>query len=110
MRLGVAFGWHSFAWEELAALVERAEALGYAAAYVDGDVSMLGVRRDADVLDGWTVTTALIARTRRIPIGSLRLVEHWNAARSTTTQQPGHAGGQLMARREQARAIQEVLL
>jgi len=81
VKLGVAFGWHSFAWEDLAALVERAEALGYAAAYVDGDVSMLGVRREADVLDGWTVTTALIARTRHIPIGSLRLVEHWNAAR-----------------------------
>ena len=48
---------------------------------MDGDVSTLGVRREADVLDGWTVTTALIARTRRIPIGSLRLVEHWNAAR-----------------------------
>jgi alkanesulfonate monooxygenase SsuD/methylene tetrahydromethanopterin reductase-like flavin-dependent oxidoreductase (luciferase family) len=81
VRLGVAFGWHTFAWEDLAALVERAEELGYAAAYVDGDVSTLGVRRQADVLDGWTVTTALIARTRRIPIGSLRLVEHWNAAR-----------------------------
>jgi alkanesulfonate monooxygenase SsuD/methylene tetrahydromethanopterin reductase-like flavin-dependent oxidoreductase (luciferase family) len=81
VRLGVALGWHTFAWEELAALVERAEELGYAAAYVDGDVSMLGVRRDADVLDGWTLTTALIARTRRIPIGSIRLVEHWNAAR-----------------------------
>jgi alkanesulfonate monooxygenase SsuD/methylene tetrahydromethanopterin reductase-like flavin-dependent oxidoreductase (luciferase family) len=81
VKLGVAFGWHTFAWEDLAALVTRAEELGYAAAYVDGDVSMLGVRRDADVLDGWTVTTALIARTRRIAIGSLRLVEHWNAAR-----------------------------
>lgn len=81
MKLGVAFGWHTFAWEDLSALVERAEQLGYAAAYVDGDVSMLGVRREADVLDGWTVTTALIARTRRIAIGSLRLVEHWNAAR-----------------------------
>jgi alkanesulfonate monooxygenase SsuD/methylene tetrahydromethanopterin reductase-like flavin-dependent oxidoreductase (luciferase family) len=81
VRLGVAFGWHSFAWEDLVGLVERAEALGYAAAYVDGDVSMLGVRREAEVLDGWTVTAALIARTRRIPIGSLRLVEHWNAAR-----------------------------
>ena len=81
MKLGVAFGWHTFAWEDLASLVERAEALGYAAAYVDGDVSQLGVRREADVLDGWTVTTALISRTRRIPIGSLRLVEYWNAAR-----------------------------
>ena len=81
MRLGVALGWHAFAWEDLLTLVQRAEALGYAAAYVDGDVSMLGVRREADVLDGWTVTTALIARTQRIQIGSLRVVYHWNAAR-----------------------------
>jgi len=81
LRLGVALGWHAFAWEDLLALVQRAEALGYAAAYVDGDVSMLGVRREADVLDGWTVTTALIARTQRIQIGSLRVVYHWNAAR-----------------------------
>jgi len=81
LRLGVALGWHAFAWEELLALVQRAEALGYAAAYVDGDVSMLGVRHEADVLDGWTVTTALIDRTQRIQIGSLRVVHHWNAAR-----------------------------
>ena len=47
MKLGVAFTWHSLAWEDLASLVERAEALGYAAAYVDGDVSMLGKRPDA---------------------------------------------------------------
>jgi alkanesulfonate monooxygenase SsuD/methylene tetrahydromethanopterin reductase-like flavin-dependent oxidoreductase (luciferase family) len=81
LRLGVALGWHTFEWEDLLALVQRAEALGYAAAYVDGDVSMLGVRREADVLDGWTATTALIARTQRIQIGSLRVVYHWNAAR-----------------------------
>jgi alkanesulfonate monooxygenase SsuD/methylene tetrahydromethanopterin reductase-like flavin-dependent oxidoreductase (luciferase family) len=81
VKLGVAFTWHSLAWEELASLVERAEARGYAAVYVDGDVSMLGRRADADVLDGWTVTAALLARTRRIAIGSIRLVEHWNAAR-----------------------------
>jgi alkanesulfonate monooxygenase SsuD/methylene tetrahydromethanopterin reductase-like flavin-dependent oxidoreductase (luciferase family) len=78
---GVAFAWHVHPWEALLDLVRRAEALGYAAAFVDGDVSMLGVRADADALDGWTVTTALLTRTRRIPIGSMRLVEHWNAAR-----------------------------
>lgn len=80
MKLGVALAWHTLRWEELLELVQRAEALGYAAAYVDGDVSMLGERRDADVLDGWTVTQALIARTERIQIGSIRLVQHWNAA------------------------------
>ncbi|MGH0029094.1 MAG: LLM class flavin-dependent oxidoreductase [Myxococcota bacterium] len=81
MRLGVALGWHTLCWEDLQDLVRRAEALGYAAAYVDGDISMLGQRRDDDVLDGWTVTTALLARSLRIQIGSIRLVHHWNAAR-----------------------------
>ncbi len=81
MSLGVAFCWHTLAWEELLALVRRAESLGYAAAYVDGDVSMLSRRREAEVLDGWTVTSALLVLTQRIPIGSIRLVHHWNAGR-----------------------------
>ena len=72
--LGVAFGWHSLAWEALLELVQRAEAQGFDTVYVDGDVSQLGQRRDVDVLDGWTVTTALLARTSRIRIGSIRLV------------------------------------
>jgi alkanesulfonate monooxygenase SsuD/methylene tetrahydromethanopterin reductase-like flavin-dependent oxidoreductase (luciferase family) len=81
VKLGVAFGWYTHSWETLAELVETAEALGYAAAFVDGDVSMLGGSREVDVLDGWTVTIALLARTQRIQIGSMRLVHHWNAAR-----------------------------
>jgi alkanesulfonate monooxygenase SsuD/methylene tetrahydromethanopterin reductase-like flavin-dependent oxidoreductase (luciferase family) len=81
VKLGVAFAWHSLAWEDLLDLARRAEAAGFAAVYVDGDVSMLGSRREQDVLDGWTVTTALIARTARIQVGSIRLVHHWNAAR-----------------------------
>jgi alkanesulfonate monooxygenase len=81
VRLGVCFGSHFLPWEEQLALVRRAEALGYAAAYVDGDCSMLAERPELEVLDGWTVTTALLAQTERIPIGSLRLVHHWNAAR-----------------------------
>ena len=80
-RLGVALGWHSLTWEDLQDLVWRAEALGYAAVYVDGDVSMLGRRRDSEVLDGWTVTTALLARSLRIQVASIRLVHHWNAAK-----------------------------
>jgi alkanesulfonate monooxygenase SsuD/methylene tetrahydromethanopterin reductase-like flavin-dependent oxidoreductase (luciferase family) len=80
VRLGVAFTWHWLVWEELVSLVTRAEELGYDTAYVDGDVTQLGSRREADVLDGWTVTTALLARTRRIRIASIRLVQHWNAA------------------------------
>ena len=81
MRLGVNFAWHIHPWKELLNLVERAEELGYEAAFVDGDIAMLGERRDADVLDSWTVTTALLTQTTRIQIGSLRLVHHWNAAR-----------------------------
>jgi alkanesulfonate monooxygenase SsuD/methylene tetrahydromethanopterin reductase-like flavin-dependent oxidoreductase (luciferase family) len=81
VKLGVAFGWHTHSWETLAELVETADALGYAAAFVDGDVSMLGGTRKTDVLDGWTATVALLARTQRIQIGSMRLVHHWNAAR-----------------------------
>lgn len=81
MKLGVAFGWYAHPWETLAELVETAETLGYAAAFVDGDVSMLGGSRKTDVLDGWTLTIALLARTQRIQIGSMRLVHHWNAAR-----------------------------
>jgi alkanesulfonate monooxygenase SsuD/methylene tetrahydromethanopterin reductase-like flavin-dependent oxidoreductase (luciferase family) len=79
--LGIYLGWHVHPWEELVELVQCAEELGYDAAFVDGDISMLGRRADADCLDGWTVTTTLLARTSRIQIGSLRLVHHWNAAR-----------------------------
>jgi alkanesulfonate monooxygenase SsuD/methylene tetrahydromethanopterin reductase-like flavin-dependent oxidoreductase (luciferase family) len=81
LKLGVAFGWHSLPWESLLELVRKAEAQGFDTAYVDGDVSQLGSRRDADVLDGWTVTVALLAATTRIRIGSIRLVHHWNTAR-----------------------------
>jgi alkanesulfonate monooxygenase SsuD/methylene tetrahydromethanopterin reductase-like flavin-dependent oxidoreductase (luciferase family) len=81
VRLGVALGWHRLAWEDLLAVTRRAEELGYAALYHDGDVSMLAKRRRAEVLDGWTVTTALLAHTRRIAVGSIRLVHFWNAAR-----------------------------
>jgi alkanesulfonate monooxygenase SsuD/methylene tetrahydromethanopterin reductase-like flavin-dependent oxidoreductase (luciferase family) len=80
MRLGVAFGWHVHPWETLLGLVRRAEELGFAAAFVDGDISMLDSTRPAEVLHGWTTTTALLAHTERIEIGSIRLVHHWNAA------------------------------
>ena len=81
MKLGIYLGWHVLPWQELLALVQLAEDLGYATALVDGDVSMLAAGSEADCLDGWTVTTALLALTSRIEIGSLRLVHHWNAAR-----------------------------
>ena len=79
MSLAVAFTWHVLPFEDLLALVRRAEALGFSAVYVDGDVSLLARRRD--VLEGWTLTSSLLARTERIAIGSIRLVTHWNAAR-----------------------------
>lgn len=81
MRLGVAIGGHVHAFPDLLRLVRRAEALGFDAAFVDGDDSMLVRRPETEVLDGWTVTTALLAQTHRIAIGSVRLVHHWNAAR-----------------------------
>ncbi|MBW2665601.1 MAG: LLM class flavin-dependent oxidoreductase [Deltaproteobacteria bacterium] len=80
MKLGVAFAWHTHPWEELLALVKLAEGLGFSAAFVDGDVSMLASKSERDVLHGWTVAMALLARTERIQIGSIRLVHHWNAA------------------------------
>ena len=78
MKLGVAFGAHTHPFETLLELVRHAEALGFDLAWVDGDVSMM---RRPEVLDGWTVTTALLARSERIAIASLRLPHHWNAAR-----------------------------
>jgi alkanesulfonate monooxygenase SsuD/methylene tetrahydromethanopterin reductase-like flavin-dependent oxidoreductase (luciferase family) len=81
VKLGVALGGHSRSFEELRELVVRAERLGYTAVFVDGDVSIMESRGDDDVLDGWTVTAALLACTERIGIGSIRLVHHWNAAR-----------------------------
>ena len=78
MRLGVYLGWHVHPWEDLLALSLRAEEAGYDALWVDGDATLHPGR---ETLDGWTVTTALLARTRRIAIGSLRIVHHWSAAR-----------------------------
>jgi len=79
--LAVHLGGHHRSFDEVLALVQRAETLGYRAAYVDGDVSVVPSRGDGAVLDGWTATVALLARTTRIEIGSIRLVHHWNAAR-----------------------------
>jgi alkanesulfonate monooxygenase SsuD/methylene tetrahydromethanopterin reductase-like flavin-dependent oxidoreductase (luciferase family) len=79
--LAVALADHTHPFEDLLALVRRAEALGYRAAYVDGDVSVRPSRGEGDVLDGWTATVGLLALTERIEIGSIRLVHHWNAAR-----------------------------
>jgi hypothetical protein len=52
VKLGVAFTWHVHPWEELLALVRRAEELGFAAAFVDGDISQLASKSQRDVLDG----------------------------------------------------------
>jgi alkanesulfonate monooxygenase SsuD/methylene tetrahydromethanopterin reductase-like flavin-dependent oxidoreductase (luciferase family) len=79
--LAVAFAWHQLRFEELRECVRHAEACGYDAAYVDGDVSVIPSLGERDVLDGFTVTTALLADTSRIAVASIRLVHHWNAAR-----------------------------
>jgi alkanesulfonate monooxygenase SsuD/methylene tetrahydromethanopterin reductase-like flavin-dependent oxidoreductase (luciferase family) len=80
-QLGVGFAWHTHAWEDLLELVQRSESIGFGSAWIDGDVSMLGRRAETEVLDGWTTTIALLASTRNIAVGSMRLVHHWNAAR-----------------------------
>ena len=80
-QLALAFSWHQLAFEELRALVRRAEQRGYAAVYVDGDVSQIPSLGERVVLDGFSVTAALLASTERISITSIRLVHHWNAAR-----------------------------
>jgi alkanesulfonate monooxygenase SsuD/methylene tetrahydromethanopterin reductase-like flavin-dependent oxidoreductase (luciferase family) len=85
LKLAVAFGWHGIAFEPLLELVRLAERLGFAAVFVDGDVSQLPSRPQAEVLDGLTLATSLLARTERIEIGSIRLVHHWNAAKLAQT-------------------------
>ncbi len=79
--LAVAFSWHQLGFEELRELVRHAEACGYAAVYVDGDVSLIPSLGERELLDGFTVTTALLAASERIGVTSIRLVHHWNAAR-----------------------------
>jgi alkanesulfonate monooxygenase SsuD/methylene tetrahydromethanopterin reductase-like flavin-dependent oxidoreductase (luciferase family) len=81
LRLGVALGWHRLPFEALLELTRQAETLGYDVVFVDGDVSVIPSLGDADVLDGHTVTTELLARTEHIEVTSLRLVHYWNAAR-----------------------------
>ncbi len=87
-RLAFATIWHQLPFEELLTLVRRAERLGYEAAYIDGDVTTIPSLGERDVLDGWTVQTAIALRTERIRLASIRLVHHWNAerlARATAT-------------------------
>jgi alkanesulfonate monooxygenase SsuD/methylene tetrahydromethanopterin reductase-like flavin-dependent oxidoreductase (luciferase family) len=79
--LAVHLGGYHRSFDETLALVRRAEALGYRVAYVDGDVSVVPSRGDAPVLEGWTATVAMLARTSRIEIGSIRIARQWNAAR-----------------------------
>ncbi len=81
MKLSLAFGWHTLAWEELLAITRRADAQGFDAVYTDGDISQLGLRSEVDCLDGWTQNAMLRAITQRIAVGSIRLVHHWNAAK-----------------------------
>jgi alkanesulfonate monooxygenase SsuD/methylene tetrahydromethanopterin reductase-like flavin-dependent oxidoreductase (luciferase family) len=78
--LAVHLGGHHRDWDAVLALVRRAEALGYRAAYLDGDVSIVPSRGEGAVSHGWTATVAALARTERIEIGSIRLAHHWNAA------------------------------
>lgn len=80
-RLAFAATWHQLRFEELRTLVRHAERLGYEAAYLDGDIGFVPSLGEADVLDGWTVQTALALATERIRLASIRLVHHWHAFR-----------------------------
>jgi alkanesulfonate monooxygenase SsuD/methylene tetrahydromethanopterin reductase-like flavin-dependent oxidoreductase (luciferase family) len=90
VRLGVALGAHVHPWETLLELVREAEARGFDTAWVDGDASMAPRRADAEVLDGWTVTMALLARTERIAVTSIRLPHHWSPARLAQASATAH--------------------
>ncbi|MCP5071450.1 MAG: LLM class flavin-dependent oxidoreductase [bacterium] len=79
--LGVVLAWQHYAWETLLELTRHAEACHYDVVYTDGDVSMMPGRGDGDVLDGATLTAALLSATTCIGVGSIRLVQHWNPAR-----------------------------
>jgi len=81
VRLGFAATWQQLPYEELLELVRHAESLGYEAAYVDGDASPMQSLGGSGPPDGWTLQTALTLASRRIRIASVRLVNHWNAAR-----------------------------
>ncbi len=75
----MALGGNAHPYPELLALVREAEQLGYAAAFVDGDVSQRSAPGVREVAHGWSLHLALLAATERIAIGSIRLVHHWNA-------------------------------
>ena len=68
MKLSVLFGGHVHPWEDLLDLVLLAEELGFAAAYVDGDICMLSDRVDAVI----RITEMSRCGTRRLPWRSRR--------------------------------------
>jgi len=79
-NLGVALGGHVHEFDTLVSLAREAEAAGFRALYIDGDISLRRSRPRAPLLHSMTATAALLALTPRIEIGSLRLVTHWNVA------------------------------
>ena len=79
-ELGVAAAGHHHSLSDLLDLARCAEELGFRAFFVDGDASLRPRQRRAAVLHSWTATVALLSRTERIEVASLRLVYHWNVA------------------------------
>ena len=79
-QLGVAVAGHQHRLSELLDLARQAEELGFRAFFADGDTSLRPRQRRAEIHHSWTATVALLSRTERIEIASLRLVHHWNAA------------------------------
>jgi alkanesulfonate monooxygenase SsuD/methylene tetrahydromethanopterin reductase-like flavin-dependent oxidoreductase (luciferase family) len=77
-KSGVVFGGHRHSWPDLLELTRAAEDLGAEVVLIDGDTSFRPSRPDASVLHSWSATLALLARTRRVSVGSMRIVSHWN--------------------------------
>ncbi|MFQ5514220.1 MAG: LLM class flavin-dependent oxidoreductase, partial [Myxococcota bacterium] len=78
--LGVALTGHHLELAALHRLAKRAEALGYSVLIVDGDSGFLRQRRSAPIHASSVLSASVLAATRRIQAGGIRLPSYWNAA------------------------------
>ena len=80
MKVSLGIAWQRLRFEERLELVKQAENARLNSVFLDGDVSQLPRHPEYEVLHGWTLLSVLLASSERIGLGSIRLVEHWNAA------------------------------
>lgn len=76
---GVVIGGHRHALPTVLELVRAVEAAGARSVILDGDSSFRPSLPDAPMIHSWTATGAVLHGTKRVEVGSLRLVTHWNA-------------------------------